>query len=62
MIRAVLAQCADILLDLAPNGVYTAEDITALAGTLLPYRFTLTYCYVIYFSVALFRQVALPSR
>ena len=31
------------LLDLAPGEVYLANDITAVAGRLLPYRFTLTH-------------------
>ena len=36
------ASSSDLLLDLAPGGVYLASQVTLAAGALLPHRFTLT--------------------
>ena len=41
------------LFDLAPNGVYQANQVTLIAGELLPHRFTLTPIWGGLFSVAL---------
>ena len=38
---SVTGRVALSLLDLAPNGVYLAEQITLFAGALLPHRFIL---------------------
>jgi len=37
---SVAGRAALSLLDLAPNGVYLAEQVTLFAGALLPHRFT----------------------
>ncbi len=51
------------LLDLAPDGVYQADGITAAAGGLLHHRFTLTRTKAGNILLCCtFRQVALPGR